>query len=97
MGTRDARLRAKLDENYGMISESTRGALVRYIEDRIQPGDFWMAALSNNFVNAVARADDNNRENLQEIMFIIYNEIPGNAWGSPEIVAEWIGGEHVTS
>lgn len=73
------------------ISESTQGALERYVEHKIEPGGFLTAVLSNNLVESFARADSFNQHNMKEIVSFIYSELPSNCWGSREIVNKWIG------
>lgn len=56
-------------------------------------GDFMTAVLSNDFVGAVGRADDYNREIILDWASYLYNEMPGRSgdstrdfWGSREAV-----------
>ena len=73
-----------------MIPNHTLAALDRYIKHRIQPGSFLTAVLSNDLFGAVARADRENKLALSEICQYIYNEVPGNAWGSLDAVRDYI-------
>jgi hypothetical protein len=52
-------------------------------------GDFLRAVLSNNLMEAVGRADDDNIRVLPAICSYVYMELPGPCHGSPEIVFEW--------
>lgn len=72
-----------------MIPEHTLAALNRYVERRIPPGGFLTAVLSNDLFGAVAQADSQNRVALADIVAYIYNEVPGNAWGSRDTVWRW--------
>ena len=73
-----------------MIPAHTLAALDRYINHRILPGGFLTAVLSNDLFGAVARADRANKLALSEICQYIYNEVPGNAWGSADSVYRWV-------
>ena len=66
-----------------------QGAVRRYLNDGIMPGDFLAAALSNDLVQSFSRADDMNRAAMFAWVSWLYNECPGDAWGSPERVSEW--------
>jgi hypothetical protein len=72
------------------LPEHMRDAMARYIEDRIEPGKFLYAVLSNDLKTAVGAADHINLEYLTNIVSYCYNEIPGNAWGSEERVEQWL-------
>jgi hypothetical protein len=52
-------------------------------------GDFLRAVLSNNLMEAVGRADGYNIRTLPAICSYVYNELPSNCHGSPEIVTLW--------
>lgn len=76
-----------------MIPQLTLDSLNRYINRRVQPGGFLTAVLSNDLFGAVSRADSQNKLALTEICEYIYNEVPGNAWGSYDAVRNYIRGE----
>lgn len=67
--------------------------LERYINHKSPVGQFLTAVLENNLFEACSRADENSIEGLPAIVGFIYNEAPGNCWGSKEIVEKWLGGE----
>lgn len=52
-------------------------------------GDFLRAVLSNDLMEAVGRADDDNIRTLPAICSYVYMELPSRCHGSPEIVKEW--------
>lgn len=79
-----------MDRNYDLLPEHIRGAMKRYIEDRLQPGGFLEAVLSNDLAGACGRADHINRDRLQDIVSFLYNEAPTTCWGSPERVKAWL-------
>jgi hypothetical protein len=77
-------------EGETMIKQSTLDSIKRYVDDRVKPGGFLMAVLSNDLCEAFSRADDDNAKAMHEIVRYIYNEIPSSAWGSPEKVYAWL-------
>ena len=66
------------------------GGLRRYVEHGIEPGDFLIAVLSNNLMEALKRADDTNINRLPDYGMWLYNCAPRDCYGSPEAVAMWI-------
>lgn len=80
-------------EKDGLIPEHMRGGMKRYFEDRILPGSFLTAVLSNNLKMAVLKADDINIHRLPDYVRWLYWEAPATAWGSPERVRIWISKE----
>ena len=76
--------------NYDGLPESLHGGMRRYIEDHIETGGFLRAVLSNDLRLALVFADSDNLRDLYAIVSWVYNEAPGNCWGSPAKVAAWI-------
>lgn len=72
------------------IPESTMKSLVNYRDKRIPTGGFLHAVLTNNLVEACARADVYNRTCLHEIVMFVYNELLHDSWGSEDRVAAWL-------
>ena len=72
------------------VPEHTMEALMRYVNDGIEPGGFLTAVLENDLVGAISRADILNTVHLKDIVMQVYWEIPSSAWGSAEKVKEWI-------
>ena len=68
------------------------GALVRYVEHGIMPGDFLTAVLENKLTEAACRADSDNLPRLHMWADIVYNYVPVGARG--DHVESWsrIGG-----
>jgi hypothetical protein len=64
--------------------------LTAYVETGRPTGDFLAACLSNDFMDAIGRADNVSLAHIGDIAAYIYNRIPGNSWGSREIVRNWI-------
>jgi len=67
-----------------------KAAIDRYAKDGTPTGSFLKAVLSNDLVEAFGRADVENLVDMKEIVGYCYNEIPGDCWGSPKKVKEWI-------
>lgn len=78
--------------DYSMLPDYMQSAARRYVENRLPPGHFLTAVLSNNLVDAVLCADLTNRARLVDYAFWLYHELPGNCWGDPETVAQWLAG-----
>ena len=72
------------------IPERMMGAIDRYITKGILPGGFLTAVFSNDLAEACTNADDENLANLPAYVSYLYNEVPSNCWGSPEIVRDWL-------
>ena len=83
---------AGMNINYTGLPESVRGCLKRYIEDKIQPGGFVTAVLSNDLFGAFGAADHINRPLVGDIVAWIYNNAPMGCWGSRKRVREWLQG-----
>lgn len=73
-----------------MIPAHTKAALDRYVNDRILPGGFLIAVLSNDLFGAVGKADSENLAALPEIVRYIYNEVPSGCWGTKDIIWKWV-------
>ena len=65
-------------------------SIQRYITDRLRPGNFLQEVISNDLYGAIARADDENLENLPAYLSFFNNEAPGLCWGSKKKMEEWI-------
>jgi hypothetical protein len=76
--------------NYSLLPERLRGGVARYIEHGVPPGHFLTAVVSNDLREACARADDENRRRIWEIVSWFYNEAPYPCWGSPDRVRDWL-------
>lgn len=72
------------------MKELIKSSLNRYAKERVLTGDFLRAVLENNLCEAICRADSDNRKDILEIVQYVYNELPGNCWGSKEIVEKWL-------
>ena len=72
------------------IPAHTQQALKNYVQDRVPPGGFLYAVLTNNMTQAFGRADTDNAAALQDIVRWLYNEPTALCWGMPEKVAAWL-------
>lgn len=61
-----------------------------YATKGIPTGDFLAAVLSNDLMDAMGRADEDNRDDLFEICEYVYNDMPAPCHGSREKVRAWI-------
>lgn len=72
------------------LPEHMRDGVENYIEHGTKPGDFLLAIFSNRFVSALKRADDINTKALDRWATFLYNDAPGDCWGSTAKVKAWI-------
>ena len=74
---------------YG-IPQRMQGAIIRYYEKGLPPGDFLTAVIKNDLAEAVGRADHENVRLLKEYVMWFYNWAPGGSWGSEENYVRWL-------
>lgn len=72
------------------IPESVVGGLRRYVVNRIPTGGFLRAVLENDLMEAMGRADDLNREYLDNIVQFCNEALPWVCWGSQAKCNEWL-------
>ncbi len=72
------------------IPEYMKGGLLRYLLRGIPPGSFLTALLSNDLRRTFERADDHNQRAVLDYIKFLYNDAPGQVWGSPSKVNDWI-------
>ena len=75
---------------YDMLPEHMQPGARGYVEDGQPPGGFLTAVLTNDLTEAFGRADGINREYMFQWATWLYNECPGNAWGTQEAVDAWV-------
>lgn len=80
----------KEDTFYRVIPAQLLESLERYEKEHVPTGGFLRAVLSNDLAEAALRADEYNRQILQQLIVYIHNEMPQECWGSPEKVRAWI-------
>jgi len=73
-----------------MIPRAIKQQIDNYIDNGVPPAGFLSAMLCNNIRDAVARADDENKRALYDIVIYLENFIPNMAWGSAERVEKWL-------
>ena len=79
-----------MEINYSLLPEHMQEGMKLYIENGIPPGDFLLAVLENNLMEAFGRADSINRYALFDFCQFLYNKAPPQCYGSPDKVAEWL-------
>ena len=65
-------------------------SILAYFNERCPVGSFLTAVLSNDFMEAAGRADETNVKCLHVYAAFLYNYAPGNSYGSPENVRNWL-------
>ena len=65
-------------------------ALSDYANHGTPTGSFLAAVISNDLMDAVGRADDDNIRVLRSICGYVYNKFPRGSYGSREIYKDWI-------
>jgi hypothetical protein len=78
--------------DYSGLPQHMQGAFKRYFENRISPGSFGVAVLTNDLIGACHRADHINQSRLFDIVKWLYNHAPAGSWGSLELYEAWIQG-----
>ena len=76
--------------SYEMIKPIIIEALRAYADYGRPVGDFLTACLENDLMEALGRADDDNRKVIFEICMYIHWEIPAICHGSKEAVRKWL-------
>lgn len=69
------------------------GGIHRYFEDRIRPGSFLCAVLTNNLSDAVKKGDMESLVSLISIVRWLQNFAPEESWGSVEALERWLAEE----
>jgi len=72
------------------MKDTTRAGIMRFVEHGIKPGDFLTAVLENDLMEAMGRADEENRRDIFEICQFIHMDIPARCHGSPQQVYDWM-------
>lgn len=73
-----------------MMPQHTKYQIDEYVNDKMPPGSFLYAVLTNDLKEALVRADDINVHCLRDIVLYLYNDTPAICWGSPEKVKKWL-------
>lgn len=72
------------------VPQHMHDAYVMYLLHGIEPGDFLLAVLANDLRGAIGRADHMNARALKEHVLFLYNDAPGDCWGSWDRVRSWV-------
>lgn len=75
---------------YGSIPDHCRESLRAYVEHGRPVGSFLHAILANNLVGAFSYADDENAARIKDYAEWLWNEAPGDSWGSDETYRAWL-------
>lgn len=76
-------------DGYARIPYYVREALINYLEYGANPGSFLEGVLTNDWANAVARADLASFEAMKPLCIFLKNKIPQAAWGSASAFNRW--------
>ena len=78
--------------DYAKVPGSDRmtESVKHYLEHGYHPGNFLTAVITNDLRGAIAHADDDNAAVMRDWVRFFYNEVQGNAWGSVEIMTDWM-------
>jgi len=66
------------------IPKRMRGGIIRYIVDRIPPGDFLTSVMTNDLKRAITFADDENMWIIPVYIAFFYNKVPSSIYGNKE-------------
>lgn len=80
----------RIDQGAHLIPGHMVGGIKRYVLNGIPPGGFLTALLSNDFMGAVGKADDDNQRALISWAQFLYNHVPSGCFGSPDAFNKWI-------
>ena len=70
--------------------EYMKGAVARYLECGIEPGDFLTAFLCNNLRDAFGLADLENQRMMCQWVYWFSNYTPWECWGGKTAMRNWI-------
>lgn len=75
---------------YKNIPGQTLDDLAYYLEKGTPPGGFLTKVLENDLMKAMEKADLDNKRALPALARLLFNHVPGGAYGSPAKVNQWI-------
>jgi hypothetical protein len=76
--------------DFDLLPKHMHGAVIRYVENGIDPGSFLYCALANDLKGAFGRADRENLEHMKGWVQFIAWHMPAASQGDPELVLDWI-------
>lgn len=65
-------------------------AIDRYVQNGTPTGSCTEAILSGDLFDAFARADDDTKQGMAQIVRYIFNRVPTGCWGSRETYQAWV-------
>lgn len=72
------------------MKQITKQTIDNYVQYGLIPGGFVTAVLSNDLMEAVGRADSENRRDLYEICQYVRDTVPIDGRGSVQKVSSWL-------
>lgn len=87
----DDHIKSMIGEGRDLVPDYMWPSVERYFVDRIEPGNFLSALLSNDLMGAIGAADDTNQENIVNWCKFLYNYAPSGSYGLPENFRNWLG------
>jgi len=70
--------------------------MINYLVHGFSPGSFFTSVLANDFVDAIGRSHPGNSvPALKNLVGWIVNDMPREAWGSYDVVADWLSMQDV--
>ena len=70
--------------------------MINYLVHGFSPGSFFTSVLANDFVDAIGRSHPgNSMPALKNLVGWIVNDMPREAWGSYDVVADWLSMQDV--
>jgi len=77
-------------QNKEFIELRFKESIDAYIALGRPTGGFLEAVISNDLKEAIGRADSEALDNIPHIVAYLYNDCPGNCWGSKEKYTAWL-------
>lgn len=74
------------------VMQEIKDELDNYLKFRIPPKLFLRAILTNDLYATVVRADVTNIDRIPQIVKLVNDTLPMNAWGSEEVFNNWLMG-----
>lgn len=81
---------AKAAIDYGLVPSHCEPGMRAYIEVGQPVGNFLRAVISNDLMDAAARADGTNLHRLRDYALFLHNEAPSGCYGSPDAYRSWV-------
>lgn len=78
------------DGQYSLIPERMQAALKRYVVDRIKPGSFLTAVITNDLRGAFDHADEENSKLVGLYVRWFINVPPWSCWGNVKNMQAWL-------